>query len=156
MDDDADQPASQLIPAKNGALRDPVTGRIVANPPGGTINAITPANSGEYQRMYAQKRIEAELAAGRGMARIAGGSELDAWSDIAEQQARLAIDTEKGRASTEASRFVCQAAGFIAERGRSSPETGANTLQITLTNDAIMQIMSNIRPLLPDRGGDSE
>src|SRR3990172_12543550 len=82
-----------LIPAKNGALRDPDTGRIVANPGGGTT-AITPANASEYHQLYAQKRLEAELAAGRGLARVAvsGPSEFDAWADIAQNMAGVGVE----------------------------------------------------------------
>src|SRR3990172_5513774 len=92
-----------LIPAKNGALRDPDTGRIVANPPGGPTSAINSSNAVEYHKLYAQKRLEAELAAGRGLARVAvsGPSEYDAWRDIAQNMAGVGVhsDPKDGRGS---------------------------------------------------------
>src|SRR3990167_3942877 len=122
----------EYVIAKNGAIRDPVSGRIVANPGGGTT-AITPANASEYHQLYAQKRLEAELAAGRGLARVAvsGPSEFDAWSDIAENMAGLALnsDPRDGRVRVEATRVVGEMTGFIAERGRNTGELTANTLQ---------------------------
>src|SRR3972149_1667713 len=73
---------------KNGAIYDMDAKRIAANPGGGT-GAITQANAPEYPQLYARKRLEAELAAGRGLASVAvsGKSELDAWSDIAANMA---------------------------------------------------------------------
>src|SRR3990172_5752688 len=144
-----------LIPAKNGALRDPDTGRIVANPGGGTT-AITPATASEYHQLYAQKRLEAELAAGRGLARVAvsGSSELDAWSDIAANMGGLALqpDPKYGRLSVEAARVVGQMTGFIAEGGRSGPDPAVNTLTIQLNNDGLAAIMAGILPILRNSG----
>ena len=153
------QPA-RLIPAKNGALRDPDTGRIVANPPGGPTSAINSSNAVEYHKLYAQKRLEAELAAGRGLARVAvsGPSEFDAWSDIAANMGGLALqsDPKYGRVSVEAARVVGQMTGFIAERGRNTGELPAHTLQITLNNDGLAAIMAGIMPILRNSGDDGE
>src|SRR3990167_11452564 len=155
---DQAQPAG-LIPAKNGALRDPDTGRIVANA-GGGASAITPANASEYHQLYAQKRLEAELAASRGLARVAvsGSSELDAWSDIAANMGGLALqpDPKYGRVSVEAARVVGQMTGFIAERGRNTGELPPNTLQITLNNDGLAAIMAGILPILRNSGDNDE
>ena len=149
-----------LIPAKNGALRDPDTGRIVANPPGGPTSAINSSNAVEYHQLYARKRLEAELAAGRGLARVAvsGPSEYDAWSDIAANMGSLALhpDPKYGRVSVEAARVVGQMTGFIAERGRSGPDPAVNTLQITLNNDGLAAIMAGIVPILRNSGDNDE
>ena len=149
----------EYVIAKNGAIRDPVSGRIVANPGGGTT-AITPANASEYHQLYAQKRLEAELAAGRGLARVAvsGPSEFDAWADIAANMGGLALqsDPKYGRVSVEAARVVGQMTGFIAERGRNTGELPANTLQITLNNDGLAAIMAGIMPILRNSGDNDE
>ena len=145
---------------KNGAIYDMEAKRIASNPPGGTTTAITQANSAEYHKLYAQKRLEAELAAGRGLARVAvsGPSEFDAWSDIAENMGSLAMQSNPkyGRVSVEAARVVGQMTGFIAERGRNTGELPANTLQITLNNDGLAAIMSGILPMLRYSGDDGE
>src|SRR3989304_9385351 len=145
---------------KNGAIYDLEAGRIAANPPGGTTTAITPANASEYHQLYARKRLEAELAAGRGLARVAvsGSSELDAWSDIAANMGGLALqpDPKYGRVSVEAARVVGQMTGFIAERGRNTGELPANTLQITLNNDGLAAIMAGILPMLRNSGDNDE
>ena len=144
---------------KNGAIYDLEAGRIAANPGGGT-SAITQANASEYHKLYAQKRLEAELAAGRGLARVAvsGSSELDAWSDIAANMGGLALhsDPKYGRVSVEAARVVGQMTGFIAERGRNAGELPVNTLQITLNNDGLAAIMAGILPILRNSGDDSD
>ena len=57
-----DYVVGELIPAKNGALRDPRTGRIVANPGGGE-KAITPANSSAYHQARREKMRQAASAA---------------------------------------------------------------------------------------------
>ena len=168
MTDDTSAPAltGDIVPTgeryrtlKNGAIYDLEAGRIAANPGGGT-SAITQANASEYHKLYAQKRLEAELAAGRGLARVAvsGPSEFDAWSDIAENMGSLAMQSNPkyGRVSVEAARVVGQMTGFIAERGRNTGELPANTLQITLNNDGLAAIMSGILPMLRNSGDDGE
>ena len=144
---------------KNGAIYDMDAKRIAANPGGGT-SAITQANASEYHQLYARKRLEAELAAGRGLASVAvsGKSELDAWSDIAANMGGLALqpDPKYGRVSVEAARVVGQMTGFIAERGRNTGELPANTLQITLNNDGLAAIMAGIMPILRNSGDDGE
>ena len=169
MDEPTSQPAQTgaIVPTgeryrtlKNGAIYDLEAGRIAANPPGGTTTAITQANAAEYHQLYARKRLEAELAAGRGLARVAvsGSSELDAWSDIAANMGGLALqpDPKYGRVSVEAARVVGQMTGFIADRGRNTGELPVNTLQITLNNDGLAAIMSGIMPMLRNSGDNDE
>ena len=159
--DDTNQPAqpAELRTLPNGAIYDMSIKRIVANPGGGT-SAITQANASEYHQLYARKRLEAELAASRGLARVAvsGPSEFDAWSDIAANMGSLALqpDPKYGRVSVEAARVVGQMTGFIAERGRNTGELPANTLQITLNNDGLAAIMAGILPILRNSGDDGE
>ena len=168
MTDDISQPAQPgaIVPTgeryrtlKNGAIYDLEAGRIAANPGGGT-SAITQANASEYHQLYARKRLEAELAASRGLARVAvsGPSEFDAWSDIAANMGGLALqpDPKYGRVSVEAARVVGQMTGFIAERGRNGPDPAVNTLQITLNNDGLAAIMAGILPILRNSGDDGE
>src|SRR3989304_2718599 len=124
----------EYVIAKSGAIRDPVSGRIVANPGGGTT-AITPANASEYHQLYARKRLEAELAASRGLARVAvsGPSEFDAWADIAANMGGLALhsDPKYGRVSVERSRVVGRMSSLITRPRSNTCELPANTLQIT-------------------------
>lgn len=51
----------ELIPARNGVLRDPKTGRIVANP--GATSDITPATSSAYHQARREKMRQAAAAA---------------------------------------------------------------------------------------------
>src|SRR3990167_7912971 len=149
----------EYVIAKNGAIYDMSIKRIVANPGGGTT-AITPANASEYHQLYARKRLEAELAASRGLARVAvsGPSEFDAWSDIAENMGSLAMQSNPkyGRVSVEAARVVGQMTGFIAERGRNGPDPAVNTLTIQLNNDGLAAIMAGILPILRNSGDNDE
>ena len=120
---------------KNGAIYDMDAKRIAANPGGGT-SAITQANASEYHQLYARKRLEAELAASRGLA--------------------LQPDPKYGRVSVEAARVVGQMTGFLAERGRNGPDPTVNTLTIQLNNDGLAAIMSGILPILRNSGDNDE
>ena len=159
--DDTNQPAqpAELRTLPNGAIYDMSIKRIVAAPPP-ERQFITQENAKDMHVLAARKRLEAELAAGRGLASVAvsGKSELDAWSDIAANMGGLALqpDPKYGRVSVEAARVVGQMTGFIAERGRNTGELPANTLQITLNNDGLAAIMAGILPILRNSGDDSE
>ena len=161
MTDETSAPAlpAELRTLPNGAIYDMGIKRIVAAPPP-ERQFITQENAKDMHVLAARKRLEAELAASRGLARVAvsGPSEFDAWSDIAANMAGLALqpDPKYGRVSVEAARVVGQMTGFIAERGRSGPDPAVNTLTIQLNNDGLAAIMAGILPILRNSGDDSE
>ncbi len=134
---------------RNGAVYDLQAGRIAGNPPGGTATAITPETSQAMHRRRAELRIQAQAAARSGVATLAGGSEYKAWAEIARAQAKLALDTDKGRSSTEAARFVGQAAGFLASPGSDhTPEPGTSVISDGFMQD-VMAILER-HGALPD------
>ena len=137
-----DNPERYFINA-NGVIQDKTNGRFVAAPGGGE-NAITPARSSDMHKLAAEKRIKAELAAGAGLGRITlSGSELAAWSDIVENQGRLALDTKKGQTSTKAAEFVGKAAGFLSDR-RSSGDNSTTNNTLNLVGDAFIDRLVDI------------
>lgn len=99
-----------LIPAKNGALRDPKTGRIVTTPGGGN-KAITKETSPVFREL-SQTKLKQDVYNGI----ISGANQRDIDASIAtiiEVQTQLACNSMAGRSSTEAGRFVFQVAGFM-------------------------------------------
>ena len=142
-----------LIPAKNGALRDPDTGRIVANP-GGGASAITPANA---SALATSRWDKVYSAARHGMVTASGSpSSLRALSNMVEAQYKLAIDIEKGRASTEAARYVAQQAGYMPNERTNSVEMPGDGGVLALSMGAIVHIMSGILPILRNSGDNDE
>jgi len=98
----------------NGAIFDIDRRRIIGNPPGGPTTAITKSKVVEYHEMSRQKRLDAVY---RGLATGTGRSNAhDAVEAIVAKQAELAMDIERGRASTEAARFSFQAGELIQDR----------------------------------------
>ena len=98
----------------NGAIFDIDRRRIIGNPPGGPTTAITKSKVVEYHEMSRQKRLDAVY---RGLATGKGRSNAhDAVEAIVAKQAELAMDIERGRASTEAARFSFQAGELIQDR----------------------------------------
>jgi hypothetical protein len=129
---------------KNGALADPSTGRFVTTPGGGK-KAITPANTGEMARLRAEKYRQAAAA---GLARSvggAGGKPVAAWSHIVEKQSELAVDTEKGRSSTEAARFVGAAVGILGAEARAERVEGATGGAGPVPLDTLRALLDDLR-----------
>jgi hypothetical protein len=139
-----------IVVAKNGALRDAKTGRIV---PGGKITtAITPSNAVAMANSRWQKY---HAAAVRGLrSRSASNNALDAWSDIVAAQADLATDTDKGRASTEAARFVAQAVDAVPNRqaagGGDNPAVALN-----LNAQALKMLIDAVQQARTGQAGDN-
>ena len=130
---------------KNGAVYDMETKRIVANPGGGK-SAITQATSSELRARWAEKKLEAQLAAQRGIGRlVSSGSDLEAWEAIVEQQGTLAMDIEQGRASTEAARFTGLAAGYLSDRRGGSQDPAPGGVNITLGAGVVRELLDVLR-----------
>ena len=139
---------------KNGAIYDLEAGRIAANPPGGTTTAITQANAAAM----ATSRWDKVYSAARHGMRTASGSasSLRALSNMVEAQYKLAIDIEKGRASTEAARYVAQQAGYMPNERTNSVEMPGDGGVLALSMGAIVHIMSGILPILRNSGDNDE
>jgi len=103
----------RLKTLRNGAVYDLEAKRIVANPGGGTT-AITQAKATEYHELSRQARLDAVY---RGLAAGTGRSNAhDAVEAIVARQSELAMNIERGRASTEAARFAFQAGELIQDK----------------------------------------
>lgn len=87
---------------------------------------------------------EGEAAVRRGMGKHKGaeGKWEKAYESIAKVQTELATDKEKGRSSTEAARFIRDAAGLAPARGEADGTAGNDTgMTITLQG---MQILADL------------
>ena len=123
-----------LIPAKNGALRDPKTGKVVANPPGGPTTAITAETSQAMHKLREEDRIN---GAYKGLL-IAAGLDKDSVENrravkeaipiYVAAQGRLALNEMAGRASTEAFRAVMQFADLWPDKQRAPDNTTARDI----------------------------
>ena len=96
----------------NGAVYDNKSKIIVKAPPPecNTFSDVDKARDASRTRV-----LKARQAAMNGLANAShiGNSTYDAWSEIVENQARLAMDVTRGRDSTNAATFVGKAAGFM-------------------------------------------
>ena len=108
----------------NGAVYDMQSGRICANPGGGTT-AITQANSTEYRaRNHALKTAAAArgvavaIANGRGVDGVPGDN--DAWQMAAEQVAE-ALFSDKFRDRTEALRALAPIVDAVHDKTTQAP-----------------------------------
>ena len=134
----------------NGAIFDIDRRRIIGNPPGGPTTAITKSKVVEYHEMSRQKRLDAVY---RGLATGTGRSNAhDAVEAIVAKQAELAMDIERGRASTEAARFSFQAGELIQDR-RTDASAG---LSVTahVSGDTLAGLFSLLAGRRADLDGD--
>lgn len=136
----------QLIPARNGALRDPNTGRIVAMPGGGK-SAITPANSGAYHRARIEKTARHIR---EGLARASGGvSAYEAIGKGAEELYREVLnpeqDLEKRR---KAWLSVGKQAGLMAETAQTL-DNGQSS--VTLAGGDVSKLLDVISQVIGAR-----
>jgi len=133
---------------KNGAIYSMDTKRIIVGPPGG--GGITQSNANEYHELSRKARLEAVY---RGLATGTGRSNAhDAVEAIVARQAELAMDIERGRASTEAARFSFQAGELIQDR-RTDASAG---LSVTahVSGDALAGLFSLLAGKRADLAGD--
>ena len=141
--------ASRLKTLKNGAIYSLDTKRIVANPGGGT-SAITQAKATEYHELSRKARLEAVY---RGLATGTGRSNAHAAVEaIVARQAELAMDIERGRASTEAARFSFQAGELIQERRTDA--SGGLSVTAHVSGDALAGLFSLLAGRRADLAGD--
>lgn len=137
--------STDLVMARNGVLRDPNTGRIVAHSDNVT-SSITPATATEYHRMRQVKQLRAQQAAASGMGRFyaetVGGkaSSLAAWAQIAYNMADLATN-KRDRVAVEAARTVGKMAGFMDDSRRQAPADGNVGATITLSQQATARLL---------------
>jgi len=132
---------------KNGAIYDLDTKRIIGTPPGGPTTAIkTHSQAIAYQELSRQARLDAVY---RGWMRGTRTAKPDeAIEAIVEKQTELAMAIDRGRASTEASRFVFQAGEAIQDR-RLDADGG-----VTVTAHASLGALEALRAILEQaRGG---
>ena len=143
MSEEVASKPDNLVVYKNGAVYDRSKGRIVANPGGGTT-AITQANTSEMARLRAEKYREA-AAEGLARAKGSGGAPMAGWSHIVEKQSELAVDTEKGRSSTEAARFVGAAVGILGAEARAERVEGAPGGAGPVPLDTLRALLDDLR-----------
>ena len=127
---------------KQGVIISVETGKIVANPEGGKTNGWVSTESARLARSKVfERRLSGQLAAGRGLAIGAGSpSEELAIERLTAEQAKLAMQTDRGRASTEAYIAVMRVAGFLGTIEKSSDGDGSGVNQISMTDDGIKEL----------------
>ncbi len=134
------EPPEGIRPLSNGAGYDTERKRITHGP--GTFGhdpaRITVENNAEYQAArYESGRLAAEQAI------ATGTNSPDAWGGwftVVAAQTQLALNTEKGRASTEAAKFVGRAADLLPQQVKGQP-TNQTNVQINVTQDALLDIL---------------
>jgi hypothetical protein len=132
----------ELITLKNGAVYDRSKGRIVANPGGGTT-AITQADASVMNKLRWEQYRQAAADA---VQRATGGPTPSAgWGVIVERQTELAQDTEKGRSSTEAARFVGAAVGILGAEARAERVEGAPGGAGPVPLDTLRALLDDLR-----------
>ncbi len=100
--------------------------------------AITQTNANEYHEMSRQKRLEAVY---RGLAAGTKRSNAhDAVEAIVACQSELAMDIDRGRASTEAARFAFQAGELIQDRRLDA--SGGVTVTAHVGADALASLLA--------------
>ena len=105
-----DGEAYKLLP--NGAVRGTAEGRVVAIADDGY--RITQENSRDIRAKLFERKLSAQLAAGRGLALATGSAEeLAAVEALTAKMGELAMDTSRGRVAVEAYRAGMAAAGFM-------------------------------------------
>ena len=134
----------------NGAIFDIDRRRIIGNPPGGPTTAITKSNVVEYHEMSRQAKLDAVY---RGLATGTGRSNAHAAVEaIVAKQAELAMDIERGRASTEAARFSFQAGELIQDRRTDA--AGGLSVTAHVSGDALAGLFSLLAGKRADLAGD--
>ena len=125
------------------------TKRIIAAPPRDR-QVITSENAHEYHELSRKARLEAVY---RGLAAGTGRSNAHAAVEaIVAKQAELAMDIERGRASTEAARFSFQAGELIQDRR--SDVAGALSVTAHVSGDALAGLFSLLAGRRADIDGD--
>lgn len=136
---------------KNGSIYDHSIKKIVKAP---TVPNFT--DHKQAQAAALSRHQAAQEAAITGLSRVSTSkSALDAWANIVESQAKLAMDTDKGRSSTEAARFTGQTTGFLPDRRTNQDEnTGQTTLSLSIPTDSLLLLVDRLRQTSTNSGED--
>jgi hypothetical protein len=135
---------NQIIPANirvlaNGAWYNMDTKRIVRAPTRGNIE-----NQAQASELANIRWRKAQAAAVQGLRDVSTkGSSLDAWRNIVRRQAELAQDTGKGRASTEAAKFIGNVTGFV-QNELANNLANSSENRLTLSDNALATIIDAI------------
>ena len=139
------QPAGELVPAKNGVLRDPVTGRIVAHQPGGATSCITPANASAL----AESRWQTQFAASRRRIRDVSHAKtsLEAFSVLTGSLYRAAMNDKNAlRDRVMAAKYVGSATDLLPP----ARQAGADSSQAGVTVAFSPEVTARLVQLLAD------
>ena len=142
MSEEADSKPDNLRVLKNGAVYDMGAKRIVANPGGGSA-AITQADASALNKLRWDKYREA--AADAVTRATSATTPFAGWGVIVERQTELAQDTEKGRSSTEAARFVGAAVGILGAEARAERVEGATGGAGPVPLDTLRALLDDLR-----------
>jgi hypothetical protein len=135
----ADNPGVYI--AKNGAIMDRATGRIISGKNNNT--KFTTEKIRELKEREALARIQAASSFRSGMARGLGlKSAVAAWGEIGAKQSELAVDTSKGLSSTRAAEFVGKASGFMVKDQENQANSGG--MSIHLGSEAANLLISKL------------
>ena len=138
-------PGIQVL--SNGAGRN--KGGIVYGP--GTFkpdpHRITPETSLDLNRhRWNMARETAMDGMGSAVKSVSGATGWDAWKEINRTQAEIAMDKEFGRASTEAAKFVGNAAQLLPDRRRASQDADQpGNITVSIPPDALMALVEAAR-----------
>ncbi len=142
---------TDAIVLSNGTLKDPVTGYFMTQPDPEHRPIKNSQDATDMINHRWELWREAELTARRGMQNVADDSRWQTtWARIAQEQSKLATDIKAGRSSTEAARFIRDAAGLAPARGETDTPAGGAT--ITLSADAMQLIAELAAQMLASRG----
>lgn len=135
----------QLIPAKNGVLRDAVTGRIVANP--GATSNITRENASALQRRRQEKTAHMIR---QGLIKASGSaSAYEAIALGAEHLYRGVLDpTEDLEKRRKAWLSVGKQAELLSEGVQTSDKTGSS---VTLAGGDVSKLLDVISQVISSR-----
>lgn len=117
---------------------------------------ITPQN----RQQYRERRYElARQAAANGVLRAAPPSaraktEYDAYAYMVGKQFLLACDTETGRSSTEAAKFISRVMDLLPDGGKNDQSITQNT-QINLVDGQLDALIERLQALRDRRKGDT-
>lgn len=130
------QPAGEMIRDEKGRW-------LPGSKPAGMIESPSQASALAARRweLYREAAADAVQRASAATTPMAG------WGVIVERQAKLAQDTEKGRGSTEAARFVGSALGLLGEGRRQDEAQQAQPARDLLPGVALRALLGDLRQL---------
>jgi len=134
----------QVKVSDSGSIYNPEAGRgwIVANPGGGVAGIDGPGRSLELRQRVMDGQLQAKLLARQAVDSLVSNSDIAGrgWHKIVAKQAEMAVETELGRTSTEAARFVGSATGYT-ERLDAQNSGDNASLTVTLPASALVDAL---------------